>query len=364
MAASSFNAADRVHVVQFRGVCLPTVSLHRCLAALVACSFAAASAAAAAAAAAAPPAYHVVASIAGPDGPWDYARVDQTHHRLLVARGQGVMAVDLKSQKVTSGWAAGLREHIALPVAADRELLVTDGGADAAIFVDANSGAEIARVAAGKGPDAAAYDPASHTALVVDHAGGQVTLVDVTTHKALGAIDVGGELEELVLDGRGHAFVNVESRNEIAMIDIAGRRTSARYPLAGCDGPTGLAYDAADGLLIAACDGATLLVRAKDGHVLQTLPTGKGADGAAFDPVRRVAFVPAGRDGVLNVIAISHGRGEIRQKVPTQLGARTLALDEHDGRVYLPAARYAPGAVASERPKPLPGSFSVLVVAP
>ena len=47
----------------------------------------------------------------------------------------------------------------------------------------------------------------------------------------------------------------------------------------------------------------------------------------------------------------------------TAVSARTIALDSSTGRVYLPSATLAP-AVGEERPKPIPGSFRVLVVAP
>jgi hypothetical protein len=66
----------------------------------------------------------------------------------------------------------------------------------------------------------------------------------------------------------------------------------------------------------------------------------------------------------LAVIAFADGKARIAQQVTTQRGARTLALDERTGRIYLPTAQYAPPAVAGGRPTPVPGTFEVLVVAP
>ena len=307
--------------------------------------------------------YHVVARIAGPDGGWDYVRVNPHTRQVLVTRGGSVMAVDLADGHVTAGLAPGLREHVALPVNGGTELLVTNGGTDTAVFVDATTGAALATVATGKGPDAATVDPRSGLVLVMAHAGGEVTLVEPKARRAVGNIAIGGALEEAVADGAGRAFVNVEDRNEIAVLDLARRKLSARWPLPGCDGPTGLAYDPQDRLLIAACDGSTALVRTDTGRVIQTLPTGKGADGAAYDARRRLAFVPAGRDGTLAVIGFARGTGRILEKVPTQKGARTLAVDEKTGWLYLPSAEYAP-ATGGGRPTPIPGTFHVLVVAP
>lgn len=308
--------------------------------------------------------YQIVERVAGPDGPWDYVRIDPTHERLLMPRGSAVMAVDLANHKVTTGLAPGGGQHIALPLNGGREFVVTNGATDTADFIDAATGAEIARVQTGKGPDAAAVDPKSGLVLVIGHAGGDVTLIEPKAHKAVGTVAVGGALEEAAADGSGRAFVNVESRNEIAIIDVAARKVTGHWPLKDCDGPTGLAYDPQDKLLLAACDGTTDLVRVSDGQVVQSLPTGKGADGVAYDQRRHLAFVPAGRDGTLSVIAFDKGHARIAQTVPTQRGARTLAEDERSGRVYLPTARYAPAASPGGRPTPVPGTFQVLVVAP
>jgi DNA-binding beta-propeller fold protein YncE len=311
--------------------------------------------------AAAAPGYHVIDKIPIPDGGWDYARVDPAVDRVFVTRGNSVMAIDLATKQVTSGLVPGAREHIALPVEGGREILVTEGGSDTAVFADAKTGASLGQVATGKGPDAAAIDPRSGLVMVMAHAGGKVTLVDPKTRAAVGEIDVGGTLEEGAADGSGRGFVSVESAHEIAVLDLKARKVAARWPLPGCDGPTGLAYNPRDKLLIAACDGATAVVRAADGHVVAMLPTGKGADGAAYDARQRLAFIPAGRDGTLSVIGFSGGKPQVLETVPTQRGARTIALDERTGRLYLPSATYVVSSQTG-RPTPVGGTAQVIVV--
>jgi DNA-binding beta-propeller fold protein YncE len=197
--------------------------------------------------------------------------------------------------------------------------------------------------------------------MVMAHAGGRVTLVDPKAMKAVGDIEVGGTLEEGAADGSGRGFVAVESAHEIAVLDLKARKVAARWPLPGCDGPTGLAYNPQDRLLIAACDGATAIVRAADGKVVAMLPTGKGADGAVYDPKARLAFIPAGRDGTLSVIGFKGGKPAVLETVPTQKGARTIALDERTGRLYLPSATYVVSAQTG-RPTPVAGTFQVIVV--
>jgi DNA-binding beta-propeller fold protein YncE len=305
--------------------------------------------------------YHVVDRIPGPDGGWDYIRVDEANNRVLATHGTSVMTVDLATKAVGS-MALGAGLHDAMPVNGGAEVLVTNGGTQTAVFVNAKTGAVVATVPTGKGPDAAAFDPKTGLALVMDHAGGQITLIDPKSHTVAGTIEVGGTLEAAATDGTGKAYVNVENKNEIVAVDLAGKKVLAHWPLAGCDGPTGLAYDAADKLLIAACDGATEVVDARTGAVVQTLATGKGADGIAFDPKQKLAFVPSGREGTLAVIAFAKGKGTIVETVPTQVSARTIALDPRTGRVYLPAAKYGAATTPGRRPPIQPGSFQILVV--
>jgi DNA-binding beta-propeller fold protein YncE len=306
--------------------------------------------------------YHVIDRISGPDGGWDYVRVDTANNRVLAAHGGSVVALDLATKAVTGDLARGAILHDPLPVNGGAEVMVTNGGTAEAVFYNAKTWAEVARVKTGVGPDAAAFDPHSGLVLVMDHRGGDITLIDPKAHKAVGSIPVGGDLEAAVADGTGKAFVNVENKNEIVAIDIAGKTVLAHYPLAGCDGPTGLAYDAADKQLIAACDGATVVMDATSGKVVATLATGKGADGVVYDPGQKLAFVPAGRDGTLAIVSIGKGKASVVETIPTQASARTIALDPRNGRLYLPAAEYGPRPAGGGRPPMVPGSFKILVV--
>ena len=304
--------------------------------------------------------YKVVDRISGPDGGWDYIRVDEANNRVLATHGTSVMTVDLATKAVGS-MAPGVILHDAMPVNGGAEVMVTNGGTNTAVFVNAKTRAVVATVPTGKGPDGAAFDPKSGLALVMDHAGGQITLIDPKSHTVAGTIDIGGTLEGAVTDGTGKGFVNVENKNEIVAFDIPGRKVLGRWPLAGCDGPTGLAYNAADKQLIAACDGSTVFVDAKTGAVTQTLATGKGADAIAFDAKQKLVFVP-GREGTLAVIAVAKGKGTIIDTVQTQASARTIALDTRTGRLYLPAAKFDAATTPGRRPPMTPGTFQILVV--
>lgn len=306
--------------------------------------------------------YHVVDRIAGPDGGWDYASYDAVRDRVLVARAGAVTAIDLKTKQVNPAFAPAARGHAAFPINGGAEVVITNGTPNTATFVNADTGAAIATVATGDGPDDAIFDAKSGLLLVMDHRGGDITLIDPKAHAAVGTIPVGGTLEAAAVDGAGRLFVNVENLNQIAVVDIAARKVTARYALAGCEGPTGIAYVAADKLLISSCDGVAVVTNAQTGKQVGQIKIGDGADGVAYDAVRHLAFVPAGVSGTLAVISVSHGKATLVETVPTQKGARTLAIDSATGRVFLPTATYSATLGANGRPTALAGTFQLLVV--
>lgn len=306
--------------------------------------------------------YRVAAQLPAGDGGWDLASVDPVAQRLYVARTDGVTAIDLRTGKATDRIVPGQRVHAALAVPGTHEVLSTNGETNRALLFDGLTGKVRATIKTGTKPDAAAYDPATHTVWIMNPGSGDVTVVDPVSAKVVATVAVGGSLELGAADGRGRLYVNIEDKNAVAVIDTRARKVVARFPLQGCEGPTGIAYDPASNEIVSACgENAVAIVSAPDGRQIARLPIGKGADGAEFDPKRHVALVPAGRDGNVTIIKLQP-RPAVVGQVTTAVSARTIALDPSTGRAYLASAKLV-RAAAGERPKPLPGSFRVLVVA-
>ena len=309
------------------------------------------------------PAYKVVGHIAGPDGGWDYATFDPAARRIYVAKGPAIMAVDADSGKVTPQLTTADRSHSPVPLPGGR-LLVTNGGSDTAVFVDARTGKALGSVATGKGPDGAIYDPKSGLAFVMAHQGGEVTFVDVAKQAAVATIPVGNTLEFAAVDGKGRLWVNDEKTSEIISVDIKGRKVLGRYKLDGCEGPTGLAYAAAADRLVASCDKVAAVVDPATGQTVDKLVVGDGPDAVLYDDVRKLVLVPAGQSGDLTVISAAGPKLKVIQVVKTAVGARTGTVDPKTGKVYLPTAKFGPPAPGSRRPQALPGTFELLVVGP
>ena len=313
--------------------------------------------------AAAAPTYAVVERIAGPDGGWDLASVDPQAQRLYVARSTAIMAVDLRTGAVTAALAPVAGGHGVLAIPGSRLVLASNGHADSAILFDGLTGQVKATLPVGRKPDAIAWDPATRTAWVMDAGSGEISVVDPVAAKVVATVPVGGSLELGAADGQGRLYVNVEDRNEVAVIDTRARKVVTRFPLAGCDGPTGLAYDARDRQVLSACANGVAKVSSADGRAIASLPIGPKPDGAAFDPVRGLALVPSGGSGALAVIRLGAAPGVV-QTLATERGARTIALDPSTGRAYLPSAQFGAAPAGGGRPPMTPGTFKVLVVAP
>ncbi len=305
----------------------------------------------------------IVQRIPGPDGGWDYASYDAAHARVLVARTDGVMAVDTAAGTATGKWVPGARLHGAIGLPGNLGLS-TNGGDNTATIFDSGSGKVIASVPTGTNPDAAVYDPASATVYVMNGRGGDITVIDPKAAKAVATIAVGGKLEFAAPDGKGRMFVNVEDKGEIAVIDTKTHAVTARWAMAGCEDPSGLVLDEQAGVLVSVCaNGHAMIVSTATGAIVKDVAIGKGPDAVMYDAKRKLAFVPCGQDAELDVIDMSNPKtASVVARVATQRGARTGALDTKTGKIYLPAAKYGPPAKEGGRPVMIPGSFEMLVI--
>lgn len=312
------------------------------------------------------PGYTIVDRIPAADGGWDFANIDAGSGKLYVARSNAITAVDLATRQVTDHLAAAKRGHQVLVLDQGKTLFETDGETSLGRFVSAADGSILAEVPTGAKPDAAFLDPVTGLIAVMNAGDGTVALIDPAKRALTGKITVGGSLEFGVADGRGGAFINIEDTNSIARVNLAKRSKTGSIALPGCEGPTGLALVAGGRRLITACaNQVALIVDTASGKPLATLPIGRDPDAVLVDEARSLAFIPCGGSGTL--VALSIGDADhigIRQTIPTQVGAKTGAIDPRDGRIYLPTATLAAPAPGAKRGQPVPGSFVILVVAP
>ncbi len=306
--------------------------------------------------------YKIINRIKLPDGGFDYSTFDPATGHVLVARMDFTNVIDTKTGAV-SQLKSATKGHMALPIPGTTYVLMPQRG-NMIRIADAAKDTVVADLPSGMGPDGAAWDPFTKMAVVANHAGGTVTLVDVTNKKIAGEIKVGGTLEFPVSDGMGHLFVNVEDQNKIAVIDLKTKTMTGSYALAGCDAPTGMAYIPQAKLLVSVCgdSGTAHFVQASDGKEVAKVKTGDGADAVMYDAPRHVVLVPCGESGELDVIDVADpAHIALQQKLPTQVGSRTGTVDAQ-GQVYMVAFKAGPRPAGGGRAAQLPGSYELIVV--
>ena len=303
----------------------------------------------------------------GGDGGWDYLTVDSASRRLYISRATHVIVIDADSGKAVGDIPDTPGVHgIALASDLGRGF-ISNGREGTVTIFDLKTLKAITKVKAGENPDAILYDPASKRVFAFNGRSHDATAIDAAGGTVVGTIKLEGKPEFAVSDGQGKVFVNIEDKSQIDAIDPSKLEVKASWPLAPCREPSGLAIDRKNRRLFAGCDNKMMaVVDADTGKVVATTPIGDGVDANAFDPGTGLAFASCG-EGVLTVVhEDSPAKFSVVDNVPTQEGARTMALDEKTHNVYLVTAKFGPPpAPTADNPHPrrsiLPDSFVVLV---
>ena len=302
----------------------------------------------------------------GGEGGWDYITVDAKNHRLYVPRSTHTMVIDADSGKTIADIPGQKHNHgVALAPAAGRGF-ITDGSGSIVIF-DLKTNAVLGTVAARPDADGIIFDKASGLVLAVSGDDGVLmTLkpdVDPKSASMDPPIDLGGKPEFLASDEAGKVYINLEDKNQVAVVDIKARKVLAHWSVAPGGSPVGLAIDISKHRLFVGCRNPQKLIvmSTDDGKVIADLPIGAGVDATRFDGQQAFASC---RDGKLNVAGEVNGKFQIVQTVTTPPGARTMDLDGLANKLYLPTAEFEeqkPGATG--RPAAKPGTFQIVVVA-
>ena len=315
--------------------------------------------------------YHIVRDLQLPgEANFDDLRVDSSG-RVFATRGTFVAVIDHDGARVLGQLADTPGVHsIAIDESTHRGY-VSAGGTSRVVVFDLTSLTRITDIATtGDNPDAIVFDEKTHRVFSFNGRGRNATVIDPATNAVVGTIALAAKPEFAVTDGDGRVYVNLEDANSIAVIDAQAMSVVQRWPIEGCEGPTGLAIDRAHQRLFSTCGNKLMAVLdASDGRLVATLPIGAFVDGAAFDPANGLAFASAG-DGTLTIVREdAPDRFRIVQTLATQRGARTMALDERSHRVYVASAMYVETPAAEGQPpgarfRAVPGSFKLLVIDP
>jgi DNA-binding beta-propeller fold protein YncE len=320
------------------------------------------------------PGYAVVDrwSLGAAAGGWDYLTFDAPRQRLFVARSNRVEVVDARTGKVTATIAGTDGVH-GVAIAQDlKRGFTSNGKSDSITVFDLDSLSVLRTVAVpGHNPDAIVYEPKYRRLFTFNGRSKDATVFDADTLAVVASLPMPDRPEFAVADGEGRVYVNIDSEHgQLVAIDAQRPSIQATWALPGCESPSGLALDRARHRLFSTCDNRALAVTdANSGRQLARVQIGLGPDAAVYDDASDTVFSANGEGNLSVIRQTSAGVYVANPPVPTQHGARTLALDPGTHRIYLVTSEFTkPGPATADnphpRPQPVAGTVAVLVVQP
>ena len=300
--------------------------------------------------AAVPPDYHLLKKVdVGGKGAWDYMIYDPAGHRVFVSRTMHVMVLDAETG-ATIGDIPGTEGVHGIALAPEfGKGFTSNGHTDTVTIFDLTTLKPVGEARTGKRPDAIIYDPASKRVFTFNSESHDATAIDASNGEVVATVPLPGRPEFAVADGRGGIFVNIEDKNSLGAIDARALTFKAAWEMPGCDGPSGLSMDREHRRIFSVCGNKTMAVMDADsGRLVATVPVGDGPDASAFSPKLGMVFSPNGQDGTLTVVhEDSPEKFTVAGTVKTEGGARTMALDEDTGTVYLVTSTVGPTLILS-----------------
>lgn len=296
----------------------------------------------------------------GGEGGTDYLTAEPGTSRVFISRGTHVMVVDGKSAKVIGDIGDTPRTHGIALAARSSHGFTTNGGDSTVTVFDLKTLAVVRKVKVPMGGlDGIMYSDADDRVILTNHSRpiGTAVALDPASGDIVGSAQLEDNAPEgAASDGKGRIFVNNESRNTIQVLDAKSMKVLASWPLEPCDGPTGIAYDAATDRIFAGCSKTSVVVNGTTGKVVATIANGDGVDALAYDAAQKLIYIPAGRDGSVTVVhQDSPDKYTVVATVPTMRGAKTIAVDPVSHTAYLFTPEYGPPPAGA--PAPAPGRF-------
>jgi DNA-binding beta-propeller fold protein YncE len=271
-------------------------------------------------------------------GGFDYLNADAASRKLYVAHSKTIDVIDMdKDEKI--GEVTGIDgAHGVAIAAAAKHGFATSGKNQKLIAFDLDTNKVLKEIDTGAGPDAAIYASSVDEAFSINHKGGTVTCVDAKTFEVKATIQIGGTLEFAAEIG-DRVFVNIEDKNQVAVIDAKKHELVTKYEIAPGEGPAGLCSDPKNGLLFVGCRNKKLVVlEAASGKVVTSFDIGQGCDACSFDSDSGKVYASCG-DGMTSVFHVSEAtKIEAVKTIETIRGGKTCAVDSKTHKLYVSAA--------------------------
>jgi len=294
------------------------------------------------------------------DGGTDYVTAEAGTGRVFVSRSTHMMVVDGPSGKVLGDIPDTPGVHGAGLAPKAGHGFTTNSGDQTVTMFDLKTLAVVKKIKVGPGLDGIMYDGPDDKIILTNHSRpiGTLTALDPASGDIVATVELEDTAPEgAAADGNGHIFVNNEGKNTIQVIDVKTWKATASWPLAPCEGPTGIAYDKATNRIFSGCNKTSVVLDAATGKVVATIPNGTRVDALGWDAAKKLIYIPNGGDGSVTVAhQDSADKYSVIATVTTFPGAKTITVDPNSHNVYLFQPERGPvPPPAPDAPPPAPG---------
>ena len=294
------------------------------------------------------------------DGGTDYVAVESATGRVFVSRANHMMVVEGATGKVLGDIPNTPGVHGTGIATRSGHGFTTNGGDMTVTMFDLKTLAVIKQIKVGPGLDGIMYDEPDDKIILTNHSRpiGTLTAIDPKSGDIVATVELEDTAPEgAAADGKGHIFVNNEGKSTIQVIDVKTWKATASWPLAPCQGPTGIAYDKATDRIFAGCNRTSVVVDAGTGKIVANITNGTRVDALGWDPSKKLIYIPNGGEGNVTVVhQDSADKYTTVATVDTFPGAKTIAVDPatHTAYLFQPERGPAPAPPAGATP-PAPG---------
>jgi DNA-binding beta-propeller fold protein YncE len=290
------------------------------------------------------------------DGGTDYVTVESATGRVFVSRSTHMMVLEGATGKVLGDIPNTPGVHGAGIVTKAGHGFTTNSGDQTVTMFDLKTLEVIRQIKVGPGLDGIMYDEPDDKVILTNHSRpiGTLTAIDPKTGDIVATVELEDTAPEgAAADGKGHIFVNNESKNTIQVIDVKTWKATASWPLAPCEGPTGIAYDKVTNRIFSGCSKTSVVLDASTGKVVASITNGTRVDALGWDPGKKLIFIPNGGEGNVTVVhQDAADKYSVVATVDTFRGAKTICVDPVTHNVYLfqPERGPAPAPPADTAP--------------
>jgi DNA-binding beta-propeller fold protein YncE len=291
------------------------------------------------------------------DGGTDYVAVEAATGRVFVSRATHMMVVEGPTGKVLGDIPNTPGVHGAGIATKSGHGFTTNGGDSNVTMFDLKTLAVIKQIPVMQGGlDGIMYDEPDDKIILTNHSRpiGTLTAIDPKSGEIVATVELEDSAPEgAAADGKGHIFVNNEGKSTIQVIDVKTWKATASWPLAPCQGPTGIAYDKASNRIFSGCSNTSVVVDPNGGKIVATIKNGTRVDALGWDPSEKLIYIPNGGQGNVTVVhQDSPDKYTTVATVDTFAGAKTIAVDPktHNAYLFQPERGPAP-APAADAPK-------------